>query len=418
MSWPQASRLLLLLVHFLFGADAAVIHEPGNPPNQDHQKNKPYVLLVSLDGFRHDYAELYDATNLLALARSGARAESLIPVFPSLTFPSHYSIVTGLRPERHGLVGMRFYDPQTSDFFAYTERRCLTNGHWYGGTPLWVLAEKQGMRSAAYFWVGSEAEIQGVRPSLYAAYDGKIPNEERISTVIQWLRLPEDLRPHFTMLYFSDVDVAGHQFGPESTQTREAVQRVDAAIGVLVRELRTLPFPVNLLIVSDHGMATRQEERTLLYQSADFSGAVAQSNGSHAAIYSKDPERLESIYRQLARSSNRFTVFRRNEVPEHLHYRQNDRIGDLVLIPNGPFLLNVTPPSGALPGGMHGYDPAKYAEMNGIFLAAGPNITAGLKTKPIESIHIYLLISRILSLTPPSDLDGNFDAIKDFYRSP
>ena len=170
----------------------------GQPP-----QDKPYVLLISLDGFRYDYAERDHATNLLALGQSGVAAKALIPSFPTTTFPNHYTIVTGLYPAHHGIVDNSFWDPERQRV-QVQPLAATTDGRWWGGTPLWVLAEQQGMRAASFFWVGSDAEIQQTRPTYFYKYDGKIPNEQRVAQVVEWLKLPKPKRPHFITLYFSE----------------------------------------------------------------------------------------------------------------------------------------------------------------------------------------------------------------------
>ena len=211
-------RLLTLTCVLVLPATAA----PSDRPNSLSQRKKPYVLMIGLDGFRDDYAERFHAPNLLALQHRGCSSKGLIPVFPSVTFPNFYSIATGLQPERHGLVGMGFYDPARHSEFDFR----LPISHdsaWYGGTPIWVLGERQGMRTASYFWVGSDVEIQGIRPAIYVPYNTTATHQDRVRQVVEWFKLPDERRPHLVMLYFSDVDHAGHEFGPESPEVAAAV---------------------------------------------------------------------------------------------------------------------------------------------------------------------------------------------------
>lgn len=216
------------------------------------QNPRPHVLLISIDGFRYDYAAKHGAPNLIRLGQQGVRAEALIPQVPSKTFPNHLSIVTGLRPEHHGILDNEFFDPARNATYSY--KQTATDGSWYKGTPLWVLAEHQGVRTAAFFWPGSDAEIQGVRPRDYRRYEEAIPNAERVRQVIDWFARPESVRPHFVTLYFSDVDSAGHRSGPDGAETKEAVQRIDALLGQLMEGLRATGPPVNVIVLSDHGM--------------------------------------------------------------------------------------------------------------------------------------------------------------------
>src|ERR1700686_1167950 len=149
-----SALLILILISAICSAQSASsLIEVPNPPNNAAQQAKHYVVLVSLDGFRYDYATKYGAKNLLAMATRGASApEGMIPSYPSVTFPNHYSIVTGLYPDHHGIVGNTFYDPARKQSYSYTNPKTTGDGSWYNGTPLWVLAEKQGMRAASFFW--------------------------------------------------------------------------------------------------------------------------------------------------------------------------------------------------------------------------------------------------------------------------
>ena len=261
----------LLLVPRLLPLAAQVIHvEHG--PNAAAQQSKPYVILVSLDGFRYSYVSQYGATTLASLATEGASApDGMIPSFPSVTFPNHFSIITGLYPEHHGIVENSFYDPARKETYAINKVQTVTDGSWYTGVPLWVLAEKQGMRSACFFWPTSDAEIDGTRPTFYLHYDGTIPDGQRIEQVIAWLKLPPEQRPHFITLYYSEPDHSGHKFGPDTPQTAEAVHHVDALVGTLIADLKTVHLPVDVIVVSDHGMETVEGNWIDLDHYADLS---------------------------------------------------------------------------------------------------------------------------------------------------
>jgi predicted AlkP superfamily pyrophosphatase or phosphodiesterase len=422
--WRRLLAFLLpLFLHLAESPAVGEVRDAGNPPNAPHQRGKPYVLLISLDGFRHDYAERYGATNLLALGRAGVRAEALVPVYPSLTFPALYSMVTGLRPANHGLVHNHFHDPRTGKTFVFNDGMSASQGEWFGGTPLWVLAEQQGMRSANFFWVGSEAEIQGVRPSYWAPYDGSIPHSTRVRQVLDWFQLAEDLRPHFVTLYFSDVDSAGHQFGPDSAEVRDAVRHVDASLSELLKGLRELPLKVNVIVVSDHGMEEVQGDWIELHEWVELTGLIGTGGASQVMYHSSDPRRIEEAYNQLHNADARFSVYRRQDMPAHLQYSRHERIGDLVVIPNGPYMLardqwRPLPqiPKRRMPVATHGYDPSRHKNMNGIFFAAGPNLAAGIETGVVDSLDIYPLIARILDLNPPAELDGSFERVRHLHR--
>jgi len=407
----NTSRLLALLLFFgpCFG-------QPTHPLNAPAQQDKPYVLLISLDGFRYDYAERDHAANLLALGHGGVTAKALIPSFPTTTFPNHYTIVTGLYPAHHGIVDNSFWDPERRAEFKSSNSAATTDGSWWGGTPLWVLAEQQGMRAASFFWPGSDAEIQHTRPTYYYKYDGTIPNERRVAQVVEWLKLPKPERPHFITLYFSDVDHAGHLFGPDAPQTHDAIRLVDALLGKLFGEVRALGVPLDIFVISDHGMATVTGDVDIS-KLADLTGVETASNSTDFKFYSIDPKRIDQLYSELHGRDPRFEVYRRAEIPERLHYSGNPRIGDLVAFAIQPVVLHLaSKPGQNPPKGMHGYDVAKMPEMRGIFFAAGPDLKAGLTVEEFQNIHIYPLIAHILGLTAPSGIDGQFTVLEPILR--
>jgi alkaline phosphatase D len=393
-----SALLILILTAVACGAQSiAPVIEVPNPPNAEAQLSKPYVVLVSLDGFRYDYAQRYGAKHLLALAARGASAPNgMLPVFPSLTFPNHYTIVTGLYPDHHGIVANSFYDPARKEKYSVSDPKTTVDGSWYGGTPLWQLAEKQGMRSASFFWPGSEAEIQGKRPSYYLAYDDKFPDEKRVEQVLAWLRLAPAQRPHFITLYYSNVDHAGHAFGPDAAETGDAVRHVDEMIGKLTDGIATLGLAVDLIVVSDHGMETSQGGWIALDKWAD----LAQFETSGSLLYAKSESDAEKVYKSLLDVSDKFKVYRREKVPKNLHFNSNPREGDPVVVPTGPFAI-VAHALGSLSApvrGVHGCDPATMPSMKAIFYAAGPDIRAGVNVPPFENIHLYPLIAEILGL--------------------
>jgi predicted AlkP superfamily pyrophosphatase or phosphodiesterase len=394
--WSALLILILTAVACCAQSIAPVLEVP-NPPNAEAQLSKPYVVLVSLDGFRYDYAQRYGAKHLLALAARGASAPNgMLPVFPSLTFPNHYTIVTGLYPDHHGIVANSFYDPARKEKYSVSDPKTTVDGSWYGGTPLWQLAEKQGMRSASFFWPGSEAEIQGKRPSYYLAFDDKFPDEKRVEQVLAWLRLAPAQRPHFITLYYSNVDHAGHSFGPDAPETADAVRHVDEMIGKLTDGIATLGLAVDVIVVSDHGMETSQGGWIALDKWAD----LAQFETSGSLLYAKSESDAEKVYKSLLDVSDKFKVYRRAKVPKNLHFDSNPREGDPVVVPAGPFAIVAHAPgnSTAPVRGVHGYDPATMPSMKAIFYAAGPDIRAGVNVPPFENIHLYPLIAEILGL--------------------
>jgi predicted AlkP superfamily pyrophosphatase or phosphodiesterase len=400
------------------GTDPAlpVIHV-DNGPNSAVAEKAHYVVLVSLDGFRWDYAKRDGATHLLALGKRGVWApEGMLPSYPSLTFPNHFTIVTGLYPEHHGLVANGFYDETKQARYAINDPEAVTDGSWYSGVPLWSLAESQGMRTACFFWPGSEAKIADFQPTYYLHFDNKIDDVARIDQVLAWLRLPEADRPHFITLYYAEPDHEGHEFGPNAPETKAAVLKVDALVGKLKTGLDSLDLPIDLVVVSDHGMAKSEGGWITLDQLADLTGF--ETDG--ALLYGKTEEDRVRVYNQLKKASSQFVVFRRAHVPADLHYNLNPREGDPVVIATGPYAIRAHAPPADKPDhpptmGMHGLDPHKIPEMKASFFAAGPDIVPGRTVLPFENVNIYPWLAHMLGLTPPKT-DGSLNVLAGTLR--
>jgi alkaline phosphatase D len=400
------------------GPDASlpVLHV-DNGPNSPAAQQAHYVVLVSLDGFRWDYAKRDGAVHLLALGRQGAWApQGMLPSYPSLTFPNHFTIVTGLYPEHHGLVANSFYDESRQARYAINDAKAVTDGSWYSGVPLWSLAESQGMRSACFFWPGSEAKIAGYLPSYYLHYDDKIDDNARIEQVLAWLRLPAAERPHFITLYYSEPDHEGHAFGPDAAETKAAVLKVDALVGKLKAGLDASGLPVDLVVVSDHGMAKVEGGWITLDQFADLSGFEAVG----ALLYGKTEADRARVYNQLKKASSQFIVYRRKDVPASLNFSQNPREGDPVVIATGPYAIRAHGPADGKPdqppnAGMHGFDPHRMVEMKASFFAAGPDIVRGRTVAPFENVNLYPWLAHLLGLTAPKT-DGSLNVLSGTLR--
>ena len=399
-AWSILLVLVLAAVVCLALSASGVVEVP-NPPNTAEQQAKHYVVLVSLDGFRYDYPSKYGAKNLQAMAVRGASApDGMIPSYPAVTFPNHFAIVTGLYPEHHGIVANSFYDPVRKEFFSYTNPKVERDGSWYSGTPLWVLAEQQGMRTACFFWPSSDTQIEGKRPSYYfAPYDDGVPDEKRVEQTLAWLQLPPAERPHFIALYFPKADDAGHEFGPDSPQMAETVRSVDDAVGELAKAIAATKLPVDLIVLSDHGMETQLGGWVPLDRWADLS----QFETVGALLYPKSEADAQKAYQSLSGVSNTFKIYRRADMPEYLHYNSNPREGDPIVVPTGPYSIVAHDPNAAggsrTPSrGGHGYDPRQMPSMKAIFFAVGPDIRTGVTLPSFENVDVYPLIARILGL--------------------
>jgi predicted AlkP superfamily pyrophosphatase or phosphodiesterase len=410
------------LLSAVLSAGSALSQDPtpvivvANPLNTAVQQAKHYVVLISLDGFRYDYPRRYGAPHLLQLEIKGASApEGMFPAYPSLTFPNHISIITGLYPEHHGIVGNSFWDPAREQTYVYTQTQSNSDGSWYSGTPLWVLAEQQGMRSACLFWPGSEAEIQGKRPSYYLHFDDKLDDEKRVDQVVAWLKLPPELRPHFITLYYSNVDHAGHNYGPDSDEVRAAVHHVDGMVGDLQAKIATLHLPVDIVVVADHGMVALRGSPVTLSDYADLSEFHIEGS----FLYPKPDADVQETYEEfLAHPDPRFKVYRRADTPAYLHFDMNPREGDPVIVPTGPFTFRASATEGENKHrGGHGFNPRTMPEMKAIFFAAGPDIRSGVQLKPFENVNIYPFIAEILGLDAPA-VDGTLDVLRPALKTP
>ena len=421
---PRSFTFILALAAFhLFAAlsqpdnSALPVIHVENGPNSAEAQKQHYVVLVSLDGFRWDYARRFGARHLLALGKQGVWApEGMLPSYPSLTFPNHYAIATGLYPEHNGLVANSFYDESKNARFSTGNPEALTDGSWYSGVPLWSLAESQGMRSACFFWPGSEAQIAGFRPTYYLRFDNHIDDSARVAQVLAWLKLPEADRPHFITLYYNEPDHQGHEFGPDAPETKAAALKVDVLVGKLKSGLDATHLPVDLVVVSDHGMVKTEGGWVTLDQFADLAGF--ESVGP--LLYGKTEQDRARLYNQLKKASEKFVAFRRKDVPAGLHYNQNPREGDPVLVPTGPYAIRAHgPPPGEQDrppsAGMHGFDARKMPEMKASFFAAGPDILPGKSVAPFENVNLYPWIAHLLGLNPPKS-DGNLNVLAGTLR--
>lgn len=380
------------------------IVEVDGLPNSPRQQKKHYVVLVSLDGFRYDYPKEWGAPNINELARAGATApDGMLPSYPSITFPNHVTLVTGLYPEHHGIVSNVFYDPDRRALYSYTSPLTNSDGSWYKGTPLWSLAEQQQMRAASFFWPGSEAMIAGERPDEYVHFDDKFDDDKRIDQVIEWLKLPPAKRPHFITLYYSNTDHAGHIYGPDSTEERDQVHHVDALIGELKRDLDATHLPIDLIVLADHGMVKVEGDWITLDKYADLTHFKTDG----MLLYADTEGDAEKAYESFRTHPDpRFTAYRRADVPSYLHFNENAREGDPVIVPNGPYIFRAHETTRKPPVGEHGYDVTRMPEMKAIFVANGPDIRPGTKLSSFPNVDVYDFIAKLLGLKPaPNDGD-------------
>ncbi len=385
--------------------------------NSIAQQKKPYVILISADGFRHDYTERYKANHLLELSKNGVQAASMIPSYPSVTFPNHYSIATGLYPSHHGLVNNTFFDKKKNEKYSMGAKDKVRDGSWYGGTPLWVLAEQQQMIAANMFWVGSEAAIKDVRSTYYYNYTEQIKVAQRIQIIKEWLSLSEEKRPHLITFYVSEPDHAGHSYGPDAIETERAVRMVDSVIYQLTEAVKATGLPVNFVFVSDHGMTSVDRENPIPMPAAiNLEKFTIPSSGTMVDLQAKNKEDILPTYEALKKTAQDYDVYLKENVPAHLHYSASDdrmdRIGDIILIPHWPKVFSNRRPG----AGYHGFDPIKVKDMHATFFAWGPAFKSNIKIPSFENVNIYPMIAQLLGLRITEQIDGKKEALKDILK--
>jgi predicted AlkP superfamily pyrophosphatase or phosphodiesterase len=409
MTRRAAFSRTVLLAALLAAAGGAA---PSPPPPAP-------LIVVSFDGFRWDYLDRGLTPNLARLAAGGVRLRALVPSFPTKTFPNHYTLVTGLEPEHHGIVDNVMRDPATGGWFRLSDTAAVADARWFGGEPLWVTAVRQGRRSAAMFWPGSEAPVGGVRPTYWRHYDARLADTARVDQVLAWLDLPAGERPSVLALYLSDADDAGHRVGPDAPQTAAAIVQVDAMLGRLLEGLRArgLEGRVNVVVVSDHGMEAIDVRRTVVLDDYIDPATLDLLQAGPGLAFTPHPGFEDSAARASARLPHA-TVYPRAATPERWHYRDHPRIPAFVGVSEPGWqvverlALQVRPQ--AFTGGAHGYDNADPA-MRGILIAAGPAFRRGVVLEAVRNIHVYDLLCRAAGLTPAPN-DGSPDSVSAFFR--
>ncbi len=376
----------------------------------------PRLLLVSIDGLRADALDRDLTPNIQRMIDGGVRARWMTPSYPSLTFPNHYTLVTGLRPGHHGIIHNSMHDPQLGGF-EISNPAAVTDARWWGGEPIWVSAEKAGVRTATWSWPGSEAAIQGVRPSQWQVYDRSIALEDRVQTVLGWLAQTGPQAPRLATLYMENVDKAGHTYGPDSAEYRQAIQRADAIVGQVLEGLdaRGLATGTNIVLVSDHGMAELPEGQVLdTERMVDPAIAVATSVGQPVGFQAM-PGREREAERALLGRHDHYQCWNRADLPPRWQYGQHPRTPPIICeMDEGwdaltPGMLARHAPAYR---GTHGYDNT-LPSMRAVFVASGPSFEAGRTVDGFDNVDVYPLLARLLDV-PAAANDGNpatFDAV-------
>lgn len=387
--------LVVISILFLLAASCSNIEAPQN--------SQPYLIVLSLDGFRWDYPEQANTPTLDSLAKVGVHT-NIIPSYPSKTFPNHYAMATGLYPDHHGIVLNSFYAEDIHKQYRLSDRIAVTNPDFYGGEPIWNTAEKQGVKSATLFWVGSEAPINNLRPSHWSTYDQKLPFESRIDSLYTWLTLPENKRPHLIMWYYHEPDGVGHGFGPHGTETIEEIERLDHYLSLFFARMRQIPEfdQLNFIVTSDHGMGELSPDRQVILDEVVDTALLERFDGWNPVWNLKvKPGNHELVCDQLKKEPH-ITFYQHDSIPDRLHYGTNPRTYDYTVEADSGYSIYWSWRIGDSYG-THGYD-NKNTDMHAIFYAAGPIFKSNYKGTPFENVNLYTLMAEIMQIVPePTD---------------
>lgn len=404
---PSASRLALALAVLV----SLVLCGPAAA--------RTPTILVSIDGFRADYLDRGVTPVLSGLAAQGARG-AMRPSFPSKTFPNHYTLVTGLRPDHHGIVENNMEDPAIPGVvFKMSNQAAVVDRRWWDeGEPLWVTAERAGIHTGTMFWPGSEADIRGIRPSLWTHFDAGLPADRRSDQVLAWLDLPPDRRPDFLTLYFNDVDTAGHFYGPESAEVNAASATVDKALGRLVDGLKARGMAANIVVVADHGMAALSDQRRLYLEDLVAAEDIRiLSTGAFATLYPA-PGHERAAAKALVGRHPHITCWRKGHFPWRYHYGRNPRVAAFFCLPEtGWTITSRAMGKGGWPEkGTHGFDPYS-PEMAAVFVASGPAFKPGARLRTFDNVDVYPLLARLVGVKAQRS-DGRLGPLKPALARP
>lgn len=380
-------------------------------------QTRNYTIVISFDGFRWDYPNRAITPNLDFIKENGVHALSLKPCFPSKTFPNHYSIVTGLYPENHGIIANSFINPFNQQKYSLYDSTAKDNAMWYDGEAIWETAKKQGVITASYFWPGSELNVDYRRPNYSKKFIYTTPYDVRINGAIEWLQLPYDKRPHLIMLYFDATDTSGHYYRPNSQEVNQSIAMQDSLISKIFSGLEKLNLrdSTNVIVLSDHGMTELSPDRVINIDKL-LSGFEFKSSdkGPMIFIYANEEEKIK-VYQHLKKSEKNFRTYWKKDLPDYLHYKDNPNVAEIVLIADLGYSLfdskDIEKYSTKFPLGNHGYDPT-YLDMHGIFYAIGPDFKTGYSCGTLNNIDIYPLLAKILRIFPNNNIDGKLERIE------
>jgi predicted AlkP superfamily pyrophosphatase or phosphodiesterase len=391
---------------FVFYWLALLLLQSGHGYSQQLRPvDERYVVVVSMDGFRYDYDDRTSTPVLDSIAAIGVKVEHFVPAFPSLTFPNHYTMACGLYPDHHGIVHNHFYDERLDMEYRIGSRKMVENADFYKGEPVWVSAEKQGVKTACFYWVGSESPIMGKQPTYWHRYDQSVPYRNRVDTVIHWLNLPKEQRPGLIMWYVDEPDGIGHEAGPEGLEVEAKVRELDELLGYFFEQLQTVPYrdQIDLIFLSDHGMQeldpVNKVEFIDEYIKTEW---IKRITGYNPVINLEVQENcIDSVYWSLKRGVH-FKVYKEGEFPAEWNYGSHSRTLDLTIVADSGWIVR-TRDTHYEGKGAHGYD-INNVNMHGIFYACGPSFKKAYRQERLENVNLYGIILRILKLKPePND---------------
>ena len=423
----RLATLIAPLALALLGACAPMVASAPPPASLVSEQRTPVTILISIDGFHPDYLKRGLTPTLSRLAEGGVSA-AMIPSFPTKTFPNHWAAVTGYYPDHNGIVANAFTDPARPDPKDRFTMAATDPFYWNAKEPIWATAEQAGIRSGVMFWPGSAVAWGGqlvprgygrtqggVRPADWQAFDQNVSPEQRVNAVLDWLRRPAAIRPKLVLLYFDEVDTAGHASGPNGKDIGPALSGVDADIAMLRDGLEALGQPANIVITADHGMAETRASRTIALDtilSAD--DYTLDESGPYATLIPK-PGRAAALEAKLLKPHPHMECWRKGEIPARLHYGTNPRIPPyLCLAKVGWQIFDRAAVANADDnriGGAHGYDNAA-PEMQALFIASGPAFTTGAALPPFENVAVNPLIRRLLGLPQDQAMDGSLGRLQ------
>lgn len=418
---PRPDDLSMSPLRFLACIVAVLLAACARMPPQRAGDPTPPLLLVSIDGFRADYLGRGLTPMLDGLAADGVRAEYLRPSFPSLTFPNHYTLVTGLRPDRNGIIANTMEDERIpNERFSSANRAAIENARWWDeATPLWTTVQRAGGRAATMFWPGSEAPVHGRHPDYWVRYDRDIADDARVDAVLDWLDLPARERPSLVTLYFDRVDIQGHHFGPDSNEVDDALRSIDNALARLLAGLdrRGLRDSLNLVIVSDHGMTATSPERVV------FLDEIVPKEWMHVVMWgvltgiSPAPEHRDEVERLLLAPHAHMQCHRRGAMPARFDYGSNRRIPPILCLARSGWVINDHASferKKRFSLGEHGYD-IDDVEMRAIFVARGPAFRRSVVIPPFDNVDVYPLLAHLLGITAEPN-DGDLARVRATLR--